>query len=109
VNPGYYTKEFWKNIWKTTEAGNVWRKEIRNKTKDDSYYWVETTIVPFINKNNRSFQYLSIRQNITMKKNLEQKTVNSIIYSQEEDRKYEKPCYGFDAKDNDAIWRNSVN
>lgn len=72
LNSGYHSKEFFKNLWKTIGSGEVWKGEVRNKAKDGSYYWVETTIVPFLNENGKPYQYLSIRNNITEKKKQEE-------------------------------------
>lgn len=87
VNSGYHDKSFWKDMWKNIGSGEIWRNEIRNKAKDNSYYWVDTTIIPLM-KNNKPHHYISIRQDITEKKNQDQEIVNSIILSQEKDREY---------------------
>lgn len=88
VSSGYHSIDFWKNMWATIGKGKVWKADIRNKTKDGEIYWVATTIVPFMNENNKPYQYLSIRQDITKQKQLEQNTINSILFSLEEDREY---------------------
>lgn len=71
LNSGYHPHSFFKQMWQTIGRGVVWHGEICNRRKDGSLYWVDSTIVPFMDAQGKATRYVSIRTDITARKEAE--------------------------------------
>ena len=81
LNSGFHPKSFFREMWKTIGKGEMWKGEIRNRAKDGSLYWVKTTIIPFVDENEKPYQYIAIRVDITAQKDI--KKITHIAYHDE--------------------------
>ncbi|TKI66269.1 EAL domain-containing protein [Lysinibacillus mangiferihumi] len=81
LNSGFHPKSFFREMWKTIGKGDMWNGEVCNRAKDGSLYWVKTTIIPFLDDNNKPYQYIAIRVDITAQKDI--KKITHIAYHDE--------------------------
>lgn len=77
LKSGHHDLDFYKDLWNTIGRGDTWMGQIKNRAKDGSYYWVQTTIVPVLDAKQRPYQYLSFRLDITEQKLAEEQRAES--------------------------------
>ena len=65
VKSEYHPPSFYKELWETITSGKTWRGVICNRKKNGDIYWVESTIVPFLDKYGKPYKYVSARTDIT--------------------------------------------
>ncbi|MDE5124388.1 MAG: PAS domain S-box protein, partial [Trichodesmium sp. St19_bin1] len=53
LKSGHHSDEIYKDLWRTISRGKIWQGEVKNKAKDGSYYWVNATIMPFMDEKNK--------------------------------------------------------
>ena len=72
VSSDFHSPAFFDDMWRTIASGLTWHGVIQNKSKDGSVYWVDATIVPFLDQRGEPFQYIAIRTDITERKRAEE-------------------------------------
>ena len=77
VKSDEHSPEFYRDMWKTIANGRPWHAEIKNLTKDGRSYWMQATIVPFLDARGKPFKYVAIRTDITAIKVLEQALITA--------------------------------
>lgn len=72
LKSGLHPPSFYENLWATITRGRVWRGEIKNRAKDGSYYWVDTSIAPIVGKDGKPIKYISVRFPVTERRQAEE-------------------------------------
>ena len=82
VNSAFHTATFMRTLWNDISQGKIWHNEIRNKAKDGSFYWLNMTIVPFLDDKGIPYQYVAISIDITNQKLLEKELTEAKVFAE---------------------------
>jgi PAS domain S-box-containing protein len=101
VKSGLHTQEFYKEMWDTIARGKIWHGEVCNRRKNGSYYWVDTSIVPFVDEDGLPYQYISIRTDISQVKENEQRLNRSQAFAN-------VGTWDWDIRSGDVVWSERI-
>lgn len=80
VNSKYHSKEYFQQMWTTIKSGHIWKGEVCNKAKDETIWWADATIIPFLDEEGNPFQYIAVRSDITKRKKMEEEIHHMAYY-----------------------------
>ena len=72
VSTRYHPSPFFRYMWQTISKGEVWNGELRNKARNGTIYWVDMTIIPFLNAKGEPYEYMALDSDITERKEAEE-------------------------------------
>ncbi len=80
LNSGYTPAIQFKKLWTAIISGQSWTGELYNKKKNGELFWENVTISPIKNTNNESTHYLAIKEDISLRKDYEERLLYQSNY-----------------------------
>ncbi|MCG8333575.1 MAG: PAS domain S-box protein [Proteobacteria bacterium] len=77
LQSGEHQPEFYQKMWQTISQGGVWRGILTNRKRNGELYWEAATISPVTDWNGEVTHYVAVKDDITERKKIEQKLVES--------------------------------
>ena len=65
VKSGFQSQEFYEEMWEKILNGEIWTGELKNRAKDGSIYWVNSTTVPILDNSGKPVMFIAIQTDIT--------------------------------------------
>ncbi len=75
-NSQQYPHTDFQELWATIKAGNQYKGEFHNKKKNGEFYWAGALVVPIFDNNNNIVNFISINEDITERKKIEQELID---------------------------------
>ncbi len=104
LNSGFHNKRFFYYLWRTVKKGEMWRGQIKNINKNRQDYWLDTTVVPFLDEKSEPFQYIAICQDITHLKQTEKQLAGWKARYEEANYVTHQVVYERNLENNEIIW-----
>ncbi len=93
LSSNHHPKEFFRQMYRTIASGEVWHGEIKNRAQDGSFFWLDTTVVPFAGAEGKPRQYAAIRADITELKQAEERVLQRTVELETANRELEAFSY----------------
>ena len=110
LQSGYLDEKAYETMWNTLSSGQVWSSDVRNKAKDGSIYWEESTILPMFDLEGNVDGYIGFKQEITKTKELQEELNKQIEQNLQKGTILENlinEVYIFDSKNLNFVYLNN--
>jgi PAS domain S-box len=86
LKSGEMSDDNYKNLWQTITSGKEWRGELHNKRKNGELFWEQVSISPIFNSKGQTTHFLSVKEDITHRKQTEMELIQAKEKAEESDR-----------------------
>jgi len=86
LRSGYTDPNIYKELWETINSGQEWRGELQNKKKNGELYWESSSISGIKNEKGKITHFISVKEDITVRKNLEFELKSAVDQAEESSR-----------------------
>ncbi|HJV59599.1 MAG TPA: PAS domain S-box protein [Albitalea sp.] len=77
IKSSMHPPAFFDEMWRVIASGQVWRGEFCNRAKSGKLFWVQATIVPFVDAGGRISKYITIRTDVSERKHMAEQVARS--------------------------------